>query len=279
MSPFSLDFGVGVSPNSLMLGHNGGPPLGDWPSALNTGPTGPLTPMSGEVRMWDGDGSTVLENVELTGWIIIQSPNCKIRNCKITTDGGDFIFSCIRIDYGSGGSEVGLEIKDCEINGSNNTVNGFLGSVDPAFPMVRNNIYGVHNGINCGSGTYKDNFITITLCAQEDAHYDCFEMNGALDLVIEHNRADNQVFQTSALMLANVFYGIINVTVHNNWLSGGGYTLYCDPRFGGGTVDAASIHITGNKMGAGGYGYFALYDTGVIPVGNYDEVTGADIDP
>ena len=47
-------------------------------------------------------------------------------------------------------------------------------------------------------------------------------------------------------MLDNYFSGLSNITVDGNRLVGGGYTVYLDGRFGGGTVDDASIQITNN---------------------------------
>jgi Ca2+-binding RTX toxin-like protein len=69
-------------------------------------------------------------------------------------------------------------------------------------------------------------------------------------------------------MLDNYFGGLSNITIDDNRLVGGGYTVYLDGRFGGGTVDDSSIRITNNQIGDGLWGNYSFYDDKPILSGN-----------
>ncbi len=55
-------------------------------------------------------------------------------------------------------------------------------------------------------------------------------------------------------MLSNYFGSVTNVTVDNNWLEGGGYTVYSDGQFNNGTISGVSF--TNNYLVEGQYGVF-----------------------
>ena len=55
------------------------------------------------------------------------------------------------------------------------------------------------------------------------------------------------------MMLSNYFGSVTNVTVDNNWLQGGGYTVYSDGQFNGGTISGVSF--MNNYLVKGQYGY------------------------
>ena len=79
-------------------------------------------------------------------------------------------------------------------------------------------------------------------------HYDGIQIEGSVsNVVIRHNTVINDYGQTSAVMIDNYFGPISNITVDNNLLVGGGYTIYVDGQFTGGSVTGVSI--TNNHMG------------------------------
>jgi hypothetical protein len=57
-------------------------PHGDWPTAENTGPSGTLTPYSGNFTA-DTDGQ-IVENLDIDGKIFIKANNVTIRNCQFS---------------------------------------------------------------------------------------------------------------------------------------------------------------------------------------------------
>lgn len=243
-----------------------------FPSVKNTGvPAGTvLTPMSGTVFLWDG-GETVLEDKNIDGHIIVQAQNVVIRRCRITnTDAG--AAAVIRVDTGMTDG-VGLLIEDCEINGTSVTVNGI--AAEGTF--LRNKIIGVDNGINLyGPCVIKDNYIRVSQ-GTDEAHFDGIENNGASDVIIKHNTILCDAVQTSSVMLNNYYNGLANIDVIDNYLSGGAYTVYVDNTKSEEVVDKDTIRIWYNKMGTGDFGYFSLYTSAVLPLYNYDAVTGSPI--
>ena len=81
-----------------------------------------------------------------------------------------------------------------------------------------------------------------------DPHYDSIEVNGGHNIQIVHNTVINEFGQTAAVMLDNYFGGLSDITVKDNYLVGGGYTVYLDGRFDGGNVDEKSIQIVDNHI-------------------------------
>lgn len=243
---------------------------GAHPSPATTGPTGTLTPMTGMVALWDG-GSTIVENADIDGFVLIQAENCIVRNCRIrNTDGG--VAGVIRTDTGMT-TGVGLLVENCEIDGTGVTVNGI--AAEGTFR--KNLIHGVDNGFNLyGPCTITDNYVYLKN-GTGDAHFDGIENNGASDVIIKHNTLITDVTQTSAVMLNNYANSLANIDVIDNYLQGGAYTLYVDNTKSAAVVDKDTIRILYNRMVEGDFGYFSLYTSAVLPVYNYDAVTGAAI--
>jgi hypothetical protein len=107
-------------------------------------------------------------------------------------------------------------------------------------------------------------------------------MNGGQsNITIRHNTVVNEHDQTAAIMMNNDFGGLSNITIEDNRLIGGGYTVYLDDRFGGGAVDNSSIRITDNIVDGGHWGDFALYGSHPVVSGNVDDgqVPAGNADP
>lgn len=238
-----------------------------FPTADSTGASGSLTPMSGAVHLLT-DGQ-VLENAELSGWVVVHALNCVIRNCRITNpDGG--VVGCIRVDTNDS-TGAGLLVENCTIDGGGITTNGIMAEGT----FIGNRIVGCDNGINVyGPSIIRENYIVCDVSDGVDPHFDGIEMNAGSNIVIRHNTVLILQGQTSAVMMNNEFGPLQDIDIIDNYLSGGGYTIYCDNGKSASPVDAASIRIKYNKLGSGIFGYYALYTSGVTPTGNYDAVTG-----
>lgn len=240
------------------------PPSTGFPDSSNTGPTGTLTSMSGTQTL--STAGAVFENKNLSGNIVVRADNVTIRNCKITSSTYHAIQNA---------NNKGLKVLNCEINGQGATNNGIYGPGT----FQGNDIYGVENGFNTwGSSTNKTDISGNYVHALKNAgspHYDGIEINGGTDITINNNTVIVDYGQTAALMLNNYFGGLARITANNNKFVGGGYTVYCDDSFSGGSVDGSTISITNNKLGKGYWGYWALYSSGVQLSGNTDLTTGA----
>jgi len=233
--------------------------VADFPDATNTGVTSgaTLTKYNGTLHITEDNA--VISNMDITGDIVIDAKNVTLSNIKLTSTGS---WTAIRVMDDA----TGFTLQNSEIDGRGLSDNGIYGHGT----FVGNEIYGVENGINVsGPSDIRDNYIHNFLGGAE-AHFDGIEINGGHDIDIIHNTVDLDHGQTAAVMLNNEFSGLSNITVDNNRLSGGGYTVYLDGTKGGGTVDEASIEFTNNQIGDGYWGDFSLYGSNPVMHGNTD---------
>lgn len=214
-----------------------------WPDASSTGvPAGVTLTPSGDLVITQA--GAVITGLDIKGTVWIDAPNVTLENCKITAAS----FAVVQIKQGA----TGVVVQNCEINGvgtNNDGSNGISGQGT----FIGNNIYNVENGINVqGSSVIKDNYIH-DLKASGSPHYDGIQIDGGVSNVsISHNTVINDYSQTSALMIDNYFGPISNISADNNLLVGGGFTVYSDAQFSGGSITGVSF--TNNHMGSGYWG-------------------------
>jgi Ca2+-binding RTX toxin-like protein len=229
----------------------------DFPDASNTG-----VPDGTKMKVFTGTyyvtkNNAVISNLEVHGDIVIQAKNVTMSNIKLVSDTR---WHALRVMDDA----TGFTLKDSEIDGNGNTVNAIYGFGT----FLRNNLHDVENGINTTEASHiRDNYIH-NLRGGSDAHYDGIENNGASHVRIIHNTIINHHDQTSAVMLNNEFGSLSDITIENNRLVGGGYTVYLDGRKGGGAVDDGSIRIINNQIGDGEWGNFAFYNDRPVVSGN-----------
>ena len=135
--------------------------------------------------------------------------------------------------------------------------------------FLRNDIHHTEDGIYLtGSNTLiQDNYIHDLQSNWSGPHYDGIATDGGVsNITIRHNTVINTHGQTSALMLSNYFGSVSNVVVDNNWLEGGGYTVYSDGQFGGGKISGVSF--TNNYLVKGEYGYSSINNNSPVWEGN-----------
>lgn len=236
-------------------------PISGFPDATSTGvPAGViLTPSGGLVINTPG---VVIEGLDIRGMVTINADNVTLKNCKITSGG----WAVVNITSGS----TGVVIENCEINGLNaEGVRGISGQGT----FLRNNIHNTEDGIYVtGSNTLiQDNYIHDLQSDWSGPHYDGIAIDGGVsNIVIRHNTVINSHDQTSALMIDNYFGSVSNVIVDNNWLEGGGYTVYSDGNFKGGTISGVSF--TDNYLVKGSYGYSLIRNNSPVWEGNIEYV-------
>lgn len=229
-----------------------------FPNSTNTGvPSGvTLTPSGGLTVTKAG---AVIEGLNITGPVIIEAPNVTLKNCKITFTG----YWGVYIKPGV----TGTIVQDNEINGTGTNNEGSHGILGTG-TFLRNDIYNVENGItlNGGDTTIRDNYIH-DLKASGAPHYDGIEVDGGIsNVTIEHNTVLNNHTQTSAVMIDNYFGPVSNVKVDNNYLVGGGYTVYVDGQFNGGSISGVSV--TNNYLEKGYYGHYLVRNNDAAVRGN-----------
>jgi hypothetical protein len=112
------------------------------------------------------------------------------------------------------------------------------------FVALRVNCHGVGDGIGLNSDTVVQDSYIHDLVTCGDCHNDGIQSTGGTDIVIRHNRIDNEFEQTSCILLGTEDHPLKNVLIENNLFNGGGYTVYG----GGDEDDVSGIKFIGNRF-------------------------------
>jgi len=216
----------------------------DYPNADNTGPTtsrcGALTEMkAADVH----DDNTVIENKRILGTFQVYAKNVIIRCSEIVGawDVGPIVY----------GRDDGLTIEDCSIHAPSNHEKAqySIAMTGNNLTVRRTNMYWWSDAIQVG-GTdilIEDNYIHDAVYYAGD-HTDGFQHYGSGKRVtIQHNTVENPIDQTSCIALfQDSGEGYDDVLVDDNWLAGGGYSIYGGG--GAGQAPSSNVRFTNNKF-------------------------------
>jgi hypothetical protein len=181
----------------------------------------------------------IVENKTINGCVEVHANNVVIKNSRIIANG------CF---YGVRNFAAGLILSDVEI-----TCGGFNGTgiTSSDYTVIRANIHNCENGLNVsGNVTMRDSYIH-DMETDNGAHTDGAQFNqGAANIFVSHN---TMITPTPGGTSAIIMWDEGNpqnhdVTIRDNFLIGGTYTLYC-PR-----MNATNIFITNNRFGEFEYG-------------------------
>lgn len=225
----------------------------DIPGLSNTGvPTGiPLEPSNSVTVTKDG---TVIDRLDVDGQIIVRANDVTIRETRIRVNGSEAVV------FPKGYRD--LVVEDSEFDGGGTTRPAII---DNSYVLRRVNIHGFGDGPRIsGDNVIIEDCYIWGLPAKEGSHNDGIQMTDGRNVVIRGNHIHNPNTQTSAILIAPDFGAIEGVTIENNILRGGGYTIY-----GWGT----DITIQNNRIESGYYGPKSIGDN-VVWVRNTDFATG-----
>lgn len=208
----------------------GSGPVGGWPGAGNTGwqHTGvqlAAFACTGDVTEITTAG-TVIDGKDIRCGLLIRTDNVTISRSRVST-GQDIP---IRTEDG----RRGARITDVEIAGQPGCIAaiGYEG-----WTATRVNIHGCGDGVRIENGsTLQDSWIhdfwdgTKNGQQIDDPHHDGAQSTGGSDLTIRHNRIDNPHDQTSCMLIGGEFGSPSNVLIEDNYLNGGNYSIYLDPK-------------------------------------------------
>lgn len=206
-----------------------------FPDVETTGPTVPeseLQVVNGNVNLTTN--GQVYQNRDVRGCVDVNASNVTLRNVKITCPQNRGAIGAF--------NAPGLVVEDSEIDFSQAFDGWALGTSNQRWTRVF-----FHGGVNQDCVTFGDN-ITIedSLCslgpdANDDGwadstgfcnnpnHFDGFQGTFTpRNAVIRHNTIRNPCRQTSAIIVGHVTANTPVITVENNLMAGGGYTLYCE---------------------------------------------------
>jgi hypothetical protein len=223
-----------------------------FPDRTNTGVVGgtTLSPESGAVTL--STPGQVYENKQLTGTITVTAPNVTIRNVKLIVADPSYGNKA----FGWQNNVSGLKLEHVEID-----LNGHYDVKGIAFDgYTASNVF-IHNGSDCahmGSNvTIQNSYCVLGPDANGDGaiddgsfcngpqHFDGLQSDGGRNITIRHNTIRNPCAQTSAILMSTNTERIENVTIDQNLVSGGGYTIYCGTDEGG---VAANLTYTRNVI-------------------------------
>jgi Right handed beta helix region len=207
------------------------PAPGGWPGAGNTGwrHTGvSLTPFScsGGVTEITRSG-TVIDGKDIRCGLLIRADNVTVRRSRVVT--------ATEIPIRTEDGRRGARIIDTEIDGSPGGCIAAIGY--EGWTAIRVDIHGCGDGVRIETGsTLQDSWIhdfwdgTVNGQQVDDPHHDGAQSTGGSGMTIRHNRIDNPKDQTSCILIGGEFGAPSNVLIENNYLNGGNYSIYLDPK-------------------------------------------------
>lgn len=253
-----------VSPSPTPAQQNGcqaNPGACGFPDAATTGPSGSLPVWTGS-RTFSMAGQ-VVANATINGCVEVRADNVTFRNVAFNANG------CF---WGVNNFATGLQVIDSSL-----TCGGFNGTGfgSARLSLLRVEISRCENGLNVsGNVSVVDSWIHDMNGGAGGAHTDGAQFNqGASDILFQHNTINVGPANgaTSAIIMWDEG-GAQNarVTIANNLLAGGTYTLYCGRE---GAVD--NVRITGNRFGTFEFGYANACNSGEVWTANVRDRDGA----
>lgn len=243
----------------------------DYPNSTNTGvPSG----ISLTQRETNDDclvvsvDNTTIDGLHVTGCIDVEANNVTIQNSHVTATAQ--IWWAIKYG-GSKPNVTGLRILHVKVD----SIPGKGPAAEGGYPygissqgtgsleVGYSDISGFKDGINIAHGLVHNNWIH-DLSKYAGAHTQgiyLWKAPAGATLVIKHNTITDLVQYSTAAIFMKEGLGIHDVTIEDNWLAGGSFTLY-----GGGT-DAKNIRVFNNKFSTeitpigGQYGPISYWST------------------
>jgi hypothetical protein len=240
-----------------------------YPDATNTGvPAGTaLTARSEDISV--NTSGTTIKDLALEGTISVEANNTTIEDSDITVNGtqGSCSGSCGGRGIWIKPGVTGTVIQDVACHGGalsgSNVTQYCIMSNDSATTIKSLHAY---NCTECLAGpmNLSDSFINESDATIPQEHYeDIYYGGGAGPLIVNHNTMLNQQGQTAVVFASVDFGNQTTLTITNNLMAGGGYTIYGGGSGSGGKV-VGPVTITGNRFSrefypAGGYYGIASY--------------------
>jgi hypothetical protein len=222
-----------------------------FPDVESTGvlPGVARTTVNGDVTL--STAGQVYENKTVNGTISVTAANVTIRNVKLVVPRGES-YGIQAFGWNTGVKNLVMEDSEIDMNLNYN-------SKGIAFDQYTLRRVFIHNGSDCAHAEHSV-VIEDSLCAlgpdsNSDAwpdneswcdgpeHRDGFQSDGGDGLTFRHNTIRNNCGETSSILMSTNTSPIKNVTIVDNLMAGGGYTLYCNAG-----PDVPNETVTGNRL-------------------------------
>jgi hypothetical protein len=224
-----------------------------YPDATNTGvPAGTtLTSQANEINVTTP--GTTIKDLALDGSIAVEANNTTIENSEITVNGtqGRCSGSCGGRGIWIKPGVTGTVIQNVTCHGGaasgENVTQYCIMSNDSATTIKHLHAYYCTECL-AGPMDVSESFIDETGATIPGEHYeDIYYGGGAGPLIVNHNTMLNPNGQTAVVFASVDFGNQTTLTITNNLMAGGGYTIYGGGSGSGGTV-VGPVTITGNRF-------------------------------
>lgn len=271
-------------PDSTNTGVPAGTALRKVPGQITKGPGWHWDPRGWIVATKSG---AVIKDISVNASISVNAPNVTIKDSYVGCTGScDFIIIVRDTTTGGKANANNTIVEDSTIIDTSHRSGAGISAEDVQNTRVlRDNISGEGVGVlfGGGGGEIENTYIhDLAICC--GFHNEDFQTTADGNAVLEHNTLFNQNDQTSDVQITQDFGGQANVTVDNNLLAGGGYSVYGGNSGAGKTGPARDIKITNNRLSklffnkCGYYGWLTAFNSsqaeGNILSGNYWDATG-----
>jgi parallel beta helix pectate lyase-like protein len=264
-------------PAATTTGIPAGTALKSVPGQVSSGPGWSYSAAGNDVAV-TGNGA-VLSGLYIPYYVHIQATNVTVNNVQIVT-GGNWGISLTHT--------TGVTIENSTISGQNSTTGRVGAAIDDVYSdstgivIKNNNISAFKTAIQISAGLVEGNYIHDPGYIAGDHTNGIYIGGGTGPVTIEDNTILNNLSQTDAINLDAGTAGVptANMTIENNFLAGGVYSIYAgDAR----SNPTSNIVITGNRFGqlyyplGGQYGAAAYFDhtgTGNVWSDNSWDTTG-----
>jgi hypothetical protein len=263
-------------PGATNTGVPSGTTLKSVPSQVSSGTGWSYNAADSQVTV-TGNGA-VLSGLYIPYTVEIDASNVTLKNDQIVT-GGAFAISLRHT--------TGVTIENSVISGTNATSGRVNVAIDDVYGdstglnITGNNISAFRTAMQVSAGLVQGNYIHDPGYISGDHTNGIVTNGGTTAMTINDNTIFNSLGQTDAISLDAATAGatVSNKTISNNFLAGGGYSIYGGD---GQSNPTSKIVITGNRFGqqyfakGGQFGAVAYYNpagTGSTWTGNIWDTT------
>ena len=248
-------------PSASNSGIPAGTALKSVPGQVSSGPGWTWNKADGYLQV-TGNGAK-LTGLRIPGTVDVAASNVTLNHDSITVGGGGDSYG-VTLD-----STANVTIENSNIQGTSTGTDRLGEGIKDVYTdstgtrVLNNNISKTDTAIQLYQGTIEGNFIH-NLGINNTDHVNGITSNGDTHpLLIQNNTILNKFNQTDAIGLFQDFGVVANVTVNDNYLAGGGYTVYGGD---GSKGQSYNIKITNNVFSkvyfpnSGQWGPVAYFD-------------------
>jgi hypothetical protein len=218
-----------------------------WPRPRTTGPRGDLRSVDGHTITRDG---AVLENVEVQGTLTIRADDVTIRNVRVNADSY----------YGILVEGEGTVIQRTSVVGVNRKVMAGI-SVEGSARIWRAEVRDVEDGIRLADRSSVRRSLIHRLRGDSGSHYDAVTADGYTGWRIVHNTILNPHTQTAAVWVGDPRYAPSAGVLRDNYIAGGGYTIYAGHGTGKGIRVVDNLFSTRYYRSSGYWGVSSSWES------------------